>query len=586
MNPEVLTNLLVNPSFEDGRDTPRGWAWVHTRGGCDWTFDTDVRFRGTRSVRLVQDGREALAEFRQTVPCRGGQRYRLRGRIRVGVDGHGAQSGANLYVRSLADDRQVHDMWFRPFFVGRDDWRLWSMDYIPPAEADTLLVSFDMRGGRGVAWFDALELFEVPEPLCESRSLTHGCGDLPDALPQAASLTVVCDEKSEWFVTNVLRPLPGGADARVVSRAVDWKTLHDLAARETVVVTPAALAKALADKGVRCETVESVCCEPCARILATDPLTRSFTPNDVIPWSVPPGADGVFAQTQVRADAATLARLGFETVALSVTGRADADGHPVLLRRAGEAGGQLVVMDLGALSTRPDFAAHANLAALVLTNAVGRPQTSFGAFVYPGSPLYDYARFTEELHAVASRHAEVELTEEGTSAGGLPVWSLSIGPRDAPAFYVDCAIHSDEWAPSYGTVMYAEDLAAGFERGLPWARALLGRLRFKCIPILSPDGWEDHVRYVRDLDLNRNFPVNWETYTGGHKGSGPLSEPEARIVDRIFRTENVVAAVNWHETTANAHWVGYARADGRYRKYAVTVPALFRQLMDGRDFAC
>jgi hypothetical protein len=103
--------------------------------------------------------------------------------------------------------------------------------------------------------------------------------------------------------------------------------------------------------------------------------------------------------------------------------------------------------------------------------------------------------------------------------------------------------------------------------------------------VLSPDGWRIHRRYVRELDLNRNFPVNWETYTGGYKGSGPLSEPEARIVDRIFRTERVVAAVNWHETTANAHWVGHARADGRYRKYAVTVPALFEQLIDRRDFA-
>ena len=112
-------NLLVNPSFEDGGDSPAGWEWVVTTGSPRWALDTEIRRSGSRSVRIFQDGRGWWGEFRQSVPCAGGRRYRMRGRIRVAVEGSGMDSGANIYLRALGGGEQVGDHWTRPFFVGR-----------------------------------------------------------------------------------------------------------------------------------------------------------------------------------------------------------------------------------------------------------------------------------------------------------------------------------------------------------------------------------------------------------------------------------------------------------------------------------
>jgi hypothetical protein len=159
-----------------------------------------------------------------------------------------------------------------------------------------------------------------------------------------------------------------------------------------------------------------------------------------------------------------------------------------------------------------------------------------------------------------------------------------VGPEDAPAFYVDGGIHPDEWAPSYGMLAYIARLAKDYEAHLPWATALLRRQRLLCLPLLHPDSWEHHTRLRHGIDLNRNFPVGWNDNTSSRKGPAPLSEPEARTVAELFAREKPFAAVSWHETSANTNWVGCPRFTANYRKYALSCPEIFRQLIDRDHF--
>lgn len=572
--PKRPRNLLRNPSFEKGRGLPSGWEWLVVSGPPAWEFAEGRTGPGSRSVRILQDGRGAHAEFRQAVPCAGGRRYRLQGWIRAEVDGTGSQSGANLYVRSLAGGKQVHDMWFRPFLVGLSDWTLWSEEYVAPASADTLMVSFDMRHSCGVAWFDDLALSAIPEPLVGNRPL--GC---PVAVAQGPApvraATVVSNNPEHPLAGEILAPLLGAASVEIrAPGGLSPSTLAALCERRLAVIAPSDFA-AVFRGSVRCAMHEDAKQAPCARIVCAGPLTRGFAPGDVIPWWRRASDGEAFAQEQVVARPGVLDRLGFDAIA---TG---ANGRPVILHRPVRAGG-ILVMDVGMFDTRPTFSGEENLPALILTNALGRPQTSTGRFVHPGHPLFDYDGFRETLRDAASTTPSLRLREEGQTREGRPIYSLSVGREDAPAFYVDCGIHSDEWAPCYGAVLYAIRLAKAWDAGEPWARALLSDLRLLCIPLLSPDGWDIHRRFIRELDLNRNFPLHWQEYSGGYKGPGPLSEPESRVVAEIFRREKVVAAANWHETTAGTNWVGFPRTDGRYRKYAVSVPSIFRQVIDGR----
>lgn len=350
---------------------------------------------------------------------------------------------------------------------------------------------------------------------------------------------------------------------------------------KVVVASPAALVSLLKGKGVALSEFTDALTAPCARVEKECFLTRGFTKGDRFPWWHDRGDKGVFRQVRLAADAEQLASLGFEVIATSATGGDETAGAPLVLWRDDGCGGGIVVMDLEVLNARPGYDYHENLPALVLSNALSRPQTSLGAYV---APEFDYDGYRREIEALARRHPSVTVRQEGSARGGTAIYSLSLGPQDAPAFFVDCGIHPYEWAPAFGALMYISRLADEFERGMPWAKALLRRLRFMCVPVYAPDDFKRLGRAVGGVNLNRNFPVYWENAAGEDKGQGPLSAPETATITEYLKREDVVAAVNWHETNADTNWLGAPGFEGRYKKYATSVPAVFGQLIDPNLF--
>ncbi len=594
-----ISNLIVNGSFEEGAGPPTCWQWTVVSGGPIWTFDGEVRFAGRRSVKILQDIGNQHGQFRQRVKCSGAKRYRLRARIRVALEGTGDDSGANLSLRAFNEGRLTGELRYRPFLVGRADWSLWEADYVTPRDADTLEVAFDMRRSAGVAWFDCVELFEVSEPLDRSLRPPHGLLECLAAPKRVHSICVIAAQMPEFLIREVLTPLLGaenvtfrtpradirkiGQDAVILFDAAasanhTFRLIAGLADERLVIMTGEALAAVAG--GISQRVVEDGVVAPCVRIEKDTFLTKGLRRTDTAPWWSDAADSGLYSQRHLRASGHTLERLGFSVAATSVCAQAAASGHPAILYRPSSRRG-LVVMDLEPLNSRPSYSADANIACLVLTNALGRPQTMLGTYVVPA---FDYDRFAGDLHSLARRSPAITLREEGSSREGRSIYSLSVGRSDAPVFFADAGIHPYEWAPCFGLVLFAARLADELERGHPVAKALLESMRFTCVPIFAPDGWGANARNSSGVNLNRNFPLYWDDYNGEDKGSTPLSEPETRTIARILEEEPVIAAMSWHETSANTNWVGMPRFDGPYARHKMAVPAVFRQFIDPAYF--
>ena len=76
---------------------------------------------------------------------------------------------------------------------------------------------------------------------------------------------------------------------------------------------------------------------------------------------------------------------------------------------------------------------------------------------------------------------------------------------------------------------------------------------------VSPDRWKANARGV---DLNRNFPTEWENLTGRtpgssrYRGESPLCEPESIALKEYFERYDFAATVSYHSYGSLIYWQG------------------------------
>jgi len=81
------------------------------------------------------------------------------------------------------------------------------------------------------------------------------------------------------------------------------------------------------------------------------------------------------------------------------------------------------------------------------------------------------------------------------------------------------------------------------------AAAPPAKTRLLVIPTINPDGIAAHSRgNAHGVDLNRNFPFDWQPLSGGeYSGRGPLSEPESRAAHRLVLRERPDVTIWFHQ---------------------------------------
>ena len=126
----------------------------------------------------------------------------------------------------------------------------------------------------------------------------------------------------------------------------------------------------------------------------------------------------------------------------------------------------------------------------------------------------------------------------GRSVRGRPIIAKVLGPDDAPRkiLLVGC-IHGNECA---GLAILSALARQPVPKGIQlW---LVGEL--------NPDGTAAGTRQNADgVDLNRNFPFQWEPVSDPtyYSGPRPLSEPESRAAVRLIRRVRPAVTIWYHQ---------------------------------------
>ena len=190
-------------------------------------------------------------------------------------------------------------------------------------------------------------------------------------------------------------------------------------------------------------------------------------------------------------------------------------------------------------------------------------------FVGPRTPLRGLRGVVEALPMHDNHmHVRLPLTVSsrrviGRSSRGRPIVAFRLGtPRLARRVLVVGSIHGDEAA------------------GLEVTRRLIARARAHgaslwVVPTLNPDGLAAGMRQnARGVDLNRNFPSEWEAL--GVSGTRAMSEPETRVAVRLIRGLRPALTIWFHQPQRVVR--AWGRSAGVARRYAQLAGARFRAI--------
>jgi protein MpaA len=138
--------------------------------------------------------------------------------------------------------------------------------------------------------------------------------------------------------------------------------------------------------------------------------------------------------------------------------------------------------------------------------------------------------------------------EIGRSVEGRPIECVVIG-HGPDTVHIIASIHGDEPA---GTPLVEKLITH-----LDGAPELAEGRRIVVVPNANPDGMAAGLRHnVRGVDLNRNFPASNYNRSQPH-GNRPLSEPESRALNELFRRYPPDRVVSIHQPRSLPPCVDY-----------------------------
>lgn len=212
----------------------------------------------------------------------------------------------------------------------------------------------------------------------------------------------------------------------------------------------------------------------------------------------------------------------------------------------------------------------------------------------PDKVEYGVEQLAVKMKGLARKYPFVSVGSIGKSALGksIPYLRMGAGPFH---WHFNGACHANEWITSLLLMRFAEDYANACAKRLPFwgksAKDLFARCSLWIVPMLNPDGVElclqgmtdAHPNYqhllewnrgsnrfhrwkanARGVDLNDQFPANWETERErravngpgprDYGGEKPLSEPEAIALAEFTEQNDFHAVIALHTQGEEIYW--------------------------------
>jgi len=193
-----------------------------------------------------------------------------------------------------------------------------------------------------------------------------------------------------------------------------------------------------------------------------------------------------------------------------------------------------------------------------ITNALTNP-VRFGEY-YPSKMTY--AELTEYAQRLAAEFPAIRFEWEGPASEDYRLYSLNLGRRGRPMYFMYAAAHGSEWEPGYGLITFAKRVAEGRLDDV----IDLDKVAIKIVPHLNPWGYDHRRRQnAQGVDLNRQGDYAWEEFQGRDstedgtwgpgdydwKSTAPFCEPEAQTYKAIIdKAQNLYCVLDFHGNTS------------------------------------
>jgi g-D-glutamyl-meso-diaminopimelate peptidase len=207
---------------------------------------------------------------------------------------------------------------------------------------------------------------------------------------------------------------------------------------------------------------------------------------------------------------------------------------------------------------------------------------------------YGYAELLEDLRLLQQRYPFLEMTTIGQSVLGRSIPAVRIGSGDKEVHY-NGSFHANEWITTPLLMNFLEDYASAYANGTLLRgrdmRPLYEETSLWIVPMVNPDGVElvlqgagrDNPYYeqllewnygslnfsgwkanIRGVDLNDQFPANWEIERDRREVSGPgprdytgeapLTEPEAIAMANFTWAHDFRLVIALHTQGKEIYW--------------------------------
>lgn len=298
------------------------------------------------------------------------------------------------------------------------------------------------------------------------------------------------------------------------------------------------------------------------------PVVGASPPTDA-PVELPPaGTDSiqVYVGTVSVAQLTALHSLGIDREDLAV-GAGTADGVDVEVVMSGQQAATIAAA--GIELTLKNVAARTTQVAEAAADGVFRPYSGPGGI-------------RKEVEKLAADHPDIaKLVTIGKSVNGQPIVGVKITKKARktkdgarPAVLYIGTLHAREWISPEVTRRLMHLVVDGYTTD-PAIKELVDTRELWFVPVANPDGYDwtfeegqrlwrknlrdndgDGVITPNDgVDLNRNFSTKWgyddegsspDTGNATYRGPSPLSEPEDKALDALFKRVGFEFTISYH----------------------------------------